>query len=113
MNEPTAPKITTPIRAYQSIRFVIACSIRPREHHPALRRLARQHVLARLLRPAERDAADRRLRLLLDAVLRRPRAVPVRPHEPRLLDQPLELVVAVGRADVRLAERQRLGVQAR
>ena len=71
-------------------------SIRLREHHAPRRRLARHHALARLLRAVERDAADRRLGLGGDAVLRLARAVPVRQQEAaRLLDLLLELVVGV------------------
>src|SRR4051812_27778510 len=104
MNGPIAPKITAPITAYRSSCRIITRSIRPRERHPPFRRRPRHHVLARLLRPVERDAADRRLRLLLDAVLRLTCAVPVRQQEARLLDQPLELVVAVHRPHALVAE---------
>ena len=71
-------------------------SIRLGEHHPPLRRLARHHALARLRLAVERNAANRRLRLLGDAVFRLARAVPVRQEEAaRLLDLLLELVVGV------------------
>src|SRR5262249_26351193 len=60
-----------------SWRFTLF-SIRLRESHPPLRRLAGEHVLARLLRPVEGDAADGGLGLGGDAVFRLARAVPVR-----------------------------------
>src|SRR5436305_13025582 len=104
---------TAPAAVAVSITRALSASIRPRERDPALRRRPRHHVLARLLRSVERDAADRRLRLLLDAVLRRARAVPVRQQEARLLDQALELVVAVHRPGALVAELLRLGVQGR
>src|SRR4051812_7926768 len=81
-----------------------AGSIGPREDHPPGGRLTRDHALSRLLRTVERDATDRRLGLFLNLVLRGPRPVPVGPNEARLLDQLFELVVALRRPHVRVAE---------
>src|SRR5260370_39447905 len=81
--------------------------MRPINIHPHLRRTARQHARPRLLRAIERDAADRRLRLLLNLVLSFASAVPVRQDETGLLDEDLELLVAVCRARTLVAERLR------
>src|SRR5262249_29884028 len=80
-------------------------SIRLREHHTSLRRLARHHALALFLGPVERDAADRRLGLGGDLVFRLAGAVPVGPEEAaRLFDLLFELVVGVHLEAVGVAE---------
>src|SRR6266545_724208 len=79
--------------------------ISPGKDDAALRRLTGHHALARFLRPVERDAANGRLSLGGDTILRRPCPVPVSPQEAaRLLDLLLELVVGVHLETVRVAE---------
>ena len=74
-------RITACARRPTSSRPRPTSSIRAAEHHPLRRRLAGQHALARLLVALERDAADGRLRLVLDPLLGLGRAVPVGEQE--------------------------------
>src|SRR5262249_45241770 len=83
--------------------------VRTREDRDLRSPLAGQEAYALALGLLEREAADRRLRLVLDPVLVLVRAGPVDAQEPALaVEHLLELVVGAGRAGVRVRQRSRL-----